>query len=136
MPVSTTTFTASLAGGRKFSNKDVYGRLFSHDNAAIINVYNVSTNNNIELVITRRIIHDKSAFAVLPKVWERRHLNTNIKLKLFRNNVLAVLLYSSTWKSRQLLLRSSKSSLMPTSPLSSGHSDLTQSRPNTRDHVD
>lgn len=47
------------------------------------------------VVAALNINSTKSAFAVVPKIWKCNYFITNIKVKLFRANVLSALLYGS-----------------------------------------
>ena len=65
----------------------------------------VSPDGDSEKDITEKIKKARQTFAMLNKIWKAKGLNLRTKLKIYRSNVLGVLLYSSEcWKMTQSII--------------------------------
>ena len=59
----------------------------------------ITSDGNSEKDVQQRINKARGAFAALGNIWKSTKLKTNTKLKIFRSNVLGVLLYGAeSWK--------------------------------------
>ena len=59
----------------------------------------VSTDGNSESEIKARIIKARGAFAALNNIWKTNKISKRSKIRLFKSNVLSVLLYAAeSWK--------------------------------------
>ena len=59
----------------------------------------ISINNSASKDITNRLIKAKGSLAMLKTVWKSREYSIRTKIKLFKRNVLSVLLYGAdTWR--------------------------------------
>ena len=69
------------------------------------NVYlgcKITTDGNSEMDVLHRLSKARGAFAVLRNTWRSSWIGTKIKLKIFKSNVLGVLLYGAeSWKVSQ-----------------------------------
>ena len=61
-----------------------------------------TTDGNSEMDVLHRLSKARGAFAVLRNVWRSSRIGTETKLKIFKSNVLGVLLYGAeSWKVSQ-----------------------------------
>ena len=59
----------------------------------------IDASGGTDLDIESRIKKARSAFGILSPVWRNANLSTGLKLRLFKSNVVSVLLYGCcTWK--------------------------------------
>ena len=66
----------------------------------------VTTNGDCDLEINTRIIKANQAFAMLRAIWRSTGLSIHTKIRIFRSNVLSVLLYGSEcWKTTAAIER-------------------------------
>ena len=56
----------------------------------------MTTNGDCELEVNTRIGKAKQAFALLRAIWRTRSLSLHTKIRIFKSNVLSVLLYESS----------------------------------------
>ena len=59
----------------------------------------IDASGGIDLHIESRTKKDRSAFGILSPVWRNANLSSGLKLRLFKSNVVSVLLYGCcNWK--------------------------------------
>ena len=64
----------------------------------------MSADGDTEVEIRTRITKASQAFASLKNIWKCRNISTNTKIRLFKSNVLSVLLYGSeSWKTTKTI---------------------------------
>ena len=62
----------------------------------------ITTDGNSEMDVLHRLSKARGAFAVLRNIWRSSRIGTKTKLKIFKSNVLGVLLYGAeSWKVSQ-----------------------------------
>ena len=62
----------------------------------------ITTDGNSEMDVLHRLSKARGAFAILRNIWKSTTISTETKLKIFKSNVLGVLLYGAeSWKVSQ-----------------------------------
>ena len=59
----------------------------------------ITTDGNSEMDVLHRLSKARGAFAILWNIWRSSRIGTETKLRIFKSNVLGVLLYGAeSWK--------------------------------------
>ena len=122
MQSKTTLFsdTAGKIGLKASTKKTKHMRMNSRTNAPIrmqnedieeVNEFTylgskMSTDGDTENEIKTRITKASQAFASLRNIWKCRNIGVNTKIRLFKSNVISVLLYGSeSWKTTKTIIK-------------------------------
>ena len=91
------TFAYIVNSVRKFSHKHNYYKIVEFFVTEATT--KITTDGNSELDVNARIAKATGAFAALRTIWKSTKISTKTKVRIFKSNVLGVLLYGAeSWK--------------------------------------